>query len=195
MVLFERTDGKEVYITMIICRRQVKTRGKHWSAILNRGILYSFALVGSWKEPMYQLLGILNTVIRLNFRVMSLRSVVGFGSPFLHWFLLANSISNWLRSLVWLTYNVHHTVCCTHLFLFLINDVKFLIWFFQFDYLKSLEIEEKINKIRWCETANNSLFLLSTNDKTVKLWKVRFVFGYWIYFFPTLIPCKICETV
>ncbi|KAH7281628.1 hypothetical protein KP509_36G055800 [Ceratopteris richardii] len=42
----------------------------------------------------------------------------------------------------------------------------------EFDYLKSLEIEEKINKIRWCETANNALFLLSTNDKTIKLWKV-----------------------
>ena len=56
--------------------------------------------------------------------------------------------------------------------------MKFLICYFQFDYLKSLEIEEKINKIRWCETANNSLFLLSTNDKTVKLWKVRFVFGH-----------------
>ncbi|KAH7284678.1 hypothetical protein KP509_34G066300 [Ceratopteris richardii] len=42
----------------------------------------------------------------------------------------------------------------------------------EFDYLKSLEIEEKINKIRWCETTNNALFLLSTNDKTIKLWKV-----------------------
>ncbi|GAQ80853.1 Serine/threonine protein phosphatase 2A regulatory subunit [Klebsormidium nitens] len=42
----------------------------------------------------------------------------------------------------------------------------------EFDYLKSLEIEEKINKIRWCPTANGSRFLLSTNDKTVKLWKV-----------------------
>jgi serine/threonine-protein phosphatase 2A regulatory subunit B len=42
----------------------------------------------------------------------------------------------------------------------------------QFDYLKSLEIEEKINKIRWCQTANGALFLLSTNDKTIKYWKV-----------------------
>ncbi|KAG7036440.1 Serine/threonine protein phosphatase 2A 55 kDa regulatory subunit B beta isoform [Cucurbita argyrosperma subsp. argyrosperma] len=40
-----------------------------------------------------------------------------------------------------------------------------------FDYLKSLEIEEKINKIRWCQTANGALFLLSTNDKTIKFWK------------------------
>ncbi|KAF5466468.1 hypothetical protein F2P56_016392 [Juglans regia] len=43
----------------------------------------------------------------------------------------------------------------------------------EFDYLKSLEIEEKINKIRWCQTANGSLFLLSTNDKTIKFWKVQ----------------------
>ncbi|XP_072968156.1 serine/threonine protein phosphatase 2A 55 kDa regulatory subunit B beta isoform-like isoform X1 [Typha angustifolia] len=43
----------------------------------------------------------------------------------------------------------------------------------EFDYLKSLEIEEKINKIRWCQTSNSSLFLLSTNDKTIKFWKVQ----------------------
>ncbi|CAK7356827.1 unnamed protein product [Dovyalis caffra] len=42
----------------------------------------------------------------------------------------------------------------------------------EFDYLKSLEIEEKINKIRWCQAANGALFLLSTNDKTIKYWKV-----------------------
>ncbi|XP_047961258.1 serine/threonine protein phosphatase 2A 55 kDa regulatory subunit B beta isoform-like isoform X4 [Salvia hispanica] len=43
----------------------------------------------------------------------------------------------------------------------------------EFDYLKSLEIEEKINKIRWCQTANGAVFLLSTNDKTIKYWKVQ----------------------
>lgn len=43
----------------------------------------------------------------------------------------------------------------------------------EFDYLKSLEIEEKINKVRWCRSSNNTRMLLSTNDKTVKLWKVR----------------------
>jgi serine/threonine-protein phosphatase 2A regulatory subunit B len=42
----------------------------------------------------------------------------------------------------------------------------------EFDYLKSLEIEEKINKIRWLRRKNPSHFLLSTNDKTIKLWKV-----------------------
>lgn len=39
--------------------------------------------------------------------------------------------------------------------------------------MKSLEIEEKINKVRWCQTSNGALFLLSTNDKTVKYWKVQ----------------------
>lgn len=42
----------------------------------------------------------------------------------------------------------------------------------EFDYLKSLEIEEKINKIKWCRRGSPSHFLLSTNDKTIKLWKV-----------------------
>eukprot|EP01083_Nonionella_stella_P213946 771201_1 len=35
----------------------------------------------------------------------------------------------------------------------------------EFDYLKSLEIEEKINCISWCRCANNSLSLLACNDK------------------------------
>ncbi|XP_074588153.1 serine/threonine protein phosphatase 2A 55 kDa regulatory subunit B beta isoform-like isoform X2 [Curcuma longa] len=43
----------------------------------------------------------------------------------------------------------------------------------EFDYLKSLEIEEKINEIGWCQTANGALSLLSTNDKTIKYWKVQ----------------------
>lgn len=43
----------------------------------------------------------------------------------------------------------------------------------EFDYLKSLEIEEKINSIRWCKGSQNSLFLISTNDKTIKLWKLH----------------------
>jgi len=42
----------------------------------------------------------------------------------------------------------------------------------EFDYLKSLEIEEKINQIKWCKPIANNNFLLSTNDKTIKLWKI-----------------------
>ena len=37
----------------------------------------------------------------------------------------------------------------------------------EFDYLKSLEIEEKINQIRWCKSSNSALFLLSTNGAFV----------------------------
>ena len=35
----------------------------------------------------------------------------------------------------------------------------------EFDYLKSLEIEEKINRIRWCRRGNQAHFLLSTNGQ------------------------------
>jgi len=42
----------------------------------------------------------------------------------------------------------------------------------EFDYLKSLEIEEKINRIRWRHGRAGPLFLLSTNDKTIKFWKI-----------------------
>ncbi|KJH47537.1 WD domain, G-beta repeat protein [Dictyocaulus viviparus] len=42
----------------------------------------------------------------------------------------------------------------------------------EFDYLKSLEIEEKINQIKWLKKKNAANFVLSTNDKTVKLWKI-----------------------
>ena len=37
----------------------------------------------------------------------------------------------------------------------------------EFDYLKSLEIEEKINKIRWLKRTNPANFLLSTNGKAM----------------------------
>ncbi|KAA8589133.1 hypothetical protein FQN60_010478 [Etheostoma spectabile] len=37
----------------------------------------------------------------------------------------------------------------------------------EFDYLKSLEIEEKINKIKWLPQQNAAYFLLSTNGKSV----------------------------
>jgi len=43
----------------------------------------------------------------------------------------------------------------------------------EFDYLKSLEIEEKINKIKWLNKTSGGHFLITTNDKTIKLWKVH----------------------
>eukprot|EP01012_Entosiphon_sulcatum_P006320 TRINITY_DN12970_c1_g1_i2.p1 TRINITY_DN12970_c1_g1~~TRINITY_DN12970_c1_g1_i2.p1 ORF type:complete len:465 (-),score=96.17 TRINITY_DN12970_c1_g1_i2:1381-2775(-) len=42
----------------------------------------------------------------------------------------------------------------------------------EFDYLKSMEIEEKINQIRWLKRQNSSHMVLTTNDKTIKLWKL-----------------------
>lgn len=44
----------------------------------------------------------------------------------------------------------------------------------EFDYLKSLEIEEKINRLRWLNHASSARMVLSTNDKTIKLWKVQY---------------------
>ena len=39
----------------------------------------------------------------------------------------------------------------------------------EFDYLKSLEIEEKINQICWVKQSGSSLFLLTTNGKSHSL--------------------------
>lgn len=44
----------------------------------------------------------------------------------------------------------------------------------EFDYLKSLEIEEKINKIRWLPQQNAAHFLLSTNGKPDTLTLVSY---------------------
>ncbi|KAJ2118331.1 protein phosphatase 2A regulatory subunit cdc55, partial [Coemansia sp. RSA 921] len=41
-----------------------------------------------------------------------------------------------------------------------------------FVFRKSLEIEEKINRIKWLRANNNAQYMLTTNDKTIKLWKV-----------------------
>ncbi|KAL6899590.1 hypothetical protein ACP4OV_006248 [Aristida adscensionis] len=43
----------------------------------------------------------------------------------------------------------------------------------EFDVLHSLEIGEKIKKLRWCARPNRStVCMLAANDRTVKLWKV-----------------------
>ena len=49
----------------------------------------------------------------------------------------------------------------------------------EFDCLKSAEIEEKINKVRWVKgrCSGRTHMLLTTNDKTIKLWKVRSCWG------------------
>eukprot|EP00073_Rattus_norvegicus_P040159 XP_008768454.1 PREDICTED: serine/threonine-protein phosphatase 2A 55 kDa regulatory subunit B gamma isoform-like isoform X2 [Rattus norvegicus] len=40
----------------------------------------------------------------------------------------------------------------------------------EFDYLKSLEIEEKINKIKWLPQQNAAHSLLSTNGEALRVW-------------------------
>jgi len=43
----------------------------------------------------------------------------------------------------------------------------------EFDFLTSLEIEEKINKVKWAKTRyGGTRLLLTTNDKTIKMWKM-----------------------
>lgn len=39
--------------------------------------------------------------------------------------------------------------------------------------MKSLEINERINKLSWLPRTHNANFILSTNDKTIKLWKIK----------------------
>ena len=50
----------------------------------------------------------------------------------------------------------------------------------EFDYLKSLEIEEKINKIRWLRRPNPAHFLLSTNGKRSKFFPLS---RKWLFLF------------
>eukprot|EP01117_Protostelium_nocturnum_P005665 TRINITY_DN2045_c0_g1_i1.p1 TRINITY_DN2045_c0_g1~~TRINITY_DN2045_c0_g1_i1.p1 ORF type:complete len:393 (-),score=124.31 TRINITY_DN2045_c0_g1_i1:143-1321(-) len=43
----------------------------------------------------------------------------------------------------------------------------------EFDFLTSLEIEERINKIRWLKQKyDGTRMMLTSNDKTIKLWKL-----------------------
>ena len=43
----------------------------------------------------------------------------------------------------------------------------------EFDYLKSLEIEEKINQITFCRPVNGAVFLLSTNGARARAQRAR----------------------
>ncbi|CAD8098954.1 unnamed protein product [Paramecium primaurelia] len=42
----------------------------------------------------------------------------------------------------------------------------------EFDFLKSTDIEEKINQLQWLRGQGKNMYILTTNDKTVKLWKI-----------------------
>ncbi|KAA8564672.1 hypothetical protein EYC84_011578 [Monilinia fructicola] len=54
----------------------------------------------------------------------------------------------------------------------IISTVDVLSFLKEMSRKKHAKIEEKINKIKWCRRQNASHYLLSTNDKTIKLWKV-----------------------
>jgi serine/threonine-protein phosphatase 2A regulatory subunit B len=47
----------------------------------------------------------------------------------------------------------------------------------EFDYLKSLEIEEKINMVKFCKKKSDSTFLLSTNGEEVAFWFALLTFS------------------
>ena len=42
----------------------------------------------------------------------------------------------------------------------------------EFDFLQSVDIEEKINCIEWVSAPSENMLVLSANDKTIKLWKI-----------------------
>ena len=63
----------------------------------------------------------------------------------------------------------------------------------EFDYLKSFEIEEKINKVRWVNHPSQSRMILSTNDKTIKLWKVSMLVRQSTCFGHRLSQCMLCS--
>lgn len=43
----------------------------------------------------------------------------------------------------------------------------------EFDHLKSIELDEKINSLEFCNTRTGPLQFLSTNDRIIKLWRME----------------------
>ena len=44
----------------------------------------------------------------------------------------------------------------------------------EFDHLKSIELDEKINAIEFVNNKSSMLQMLSTNDRVIKLWKFNY---------------------
>jgi serine/threonine-protein phosphatase 2A regulatory subunit B len=42
----------------------------------------------------------------------------------------------------------------------------------EFDFLRGIEVDEKINDIDWLKPQGNNLFVMTTNSRTIKLWKL-----------------------
>ena len=143
VVLFERTDTKDVR-PFFFCEIYFNRLFLCCNAFLFN-VIFRMVDPGGMLSRWITQLGILSFDTKQSFRVMNLRYVERY-----HQISLTNKCD----------------ASAT-------KKITSLSNLFQFDYLKSLEIEEKINKIRWCQPANGALFLLSTNDKTIKYWKVR----------------------
>lgn len=43
----------------------------------------------------------------------------------------------------------------------------------EFDYLKSMDIEEKVSKMKWLKQVSGCHRMVATNDKTIKLWRIQ----------------------
>ena len=44
----------------------------------------------------------------------------------------------------------------------------------EFDHLKSIELDEKINSIEFTNNKHSALQMLTTNDRIIKLWKIDY---------------------
>jgi serine/threonine-protein phosphatase 2A regulatory subunit B len=44
----------------------------------------------------------------------------------------------------------------------------------EFDHLKSIELDEKVNSLEFVNNKNGALQFLSTNDRVIKLWRVEY---------------------
>lgn len=42
----------------------------------------------------------------------------------------------------------------------------------EFDFLRCVEVEEKINDVDWLKPQGKSLYVLTTNSRSIKLWKM-----------------------
>ena len=42
----------------------------------------------------------------------------------------------------------------------------------EFDYLRSQEIEERVNDMKWVKRMSHNHLMLTANDKTIKLWRI-----------------------
>jgi serine/threonine-protein phosphatase 2A regulatory subunit B len=44
----------------------------------------------------------------------------------------------------------------------------------EFDHLKSIELDEKINSLEFCNNKSSKVQMITTNDRVIKLWKMEY---------------------